>query len=81
MFVGKEYQNLVNEVRGKFSAEVQYYNLDRQRGIFTDFYCLLDNEGGFDQVNVFTDEGFVIVYTAAERVVKIVASMLKQAEI
>lgn len=65
VFVGKEYQDLINGVREKLSSEVQCFSLDRGRGMFTDFHCLLDNEGNFEQVEVFTDDGFVIIYTAA----------------
>lgn len=43
----------------------KYFNLGAEGGQFLDFMSLIGNQYDFQQVEVSTDDGFIIIYTAA----------------
>ncbi len=65
LFVGTEYQDLIKGLTGKIPSLKAYYNLKRETGDFQDFDSLTHNPGDFRQEEISSDDGFVIMYTAA----------------
>ncbi|MEE8300631.1 MAG: AMP-binding protein [Desulfatiglandales bacterium] len=65
VFADTEYHELINGLKGSLSSVEKYYSLSRKEGSFSDFGQLLDNEADFKPVDVATDDGFVIIHTAA----------------
>jgi long-chain acyl-CoA synthetase len=65
LFADKEYQELIQGLQGKLPSVEKYYNLSQEKGPFLDFDALMDNRGDFERAEVSTDDGFVIIHTAA----------------
>ncbi|MEE9613028.1 MAG: AMP-binding protein [Desulfatiglandales bacterium] len=65
VFADKEYQELMGGLKGKLPTVKKYFNLKSDEGDFVNFDSLMDNQGDFDPVEVSTDDGFVIIHTAA----------------
>jgi len=65
LFVDEEYQELTEESKGKLDFVKDFYNLKIKGGKFLDIAPLLDNLGDFEPADVSTDDGFVIIHTAA----------------
>lgn len=65
LFVDREYQELIQGLKGKLSSVGGYFGLDSRSGEFHDFNSLLDNPVDFHPVDISSDDGFVIIYTAA----------------
>jgi len=65
MFADTEYQELIEGIKGKLLSVEEYFNLEPASGNFQDFNSLMDNRGNFKPAEVGTDEGFVIIHTAA----------------
>ncbi|MDO9566279.1 MAG: AMP-binding protein [Candidatus Desulfaltia sp.] len=64
-FVDKEYQELVEGLKDSLHSVKKYYNLKPGGGGFLDFESLMDNQGDFKQVDISSDDGLVIIHTAA----------------
>jgi len=64
VFADQEYQELVKGLKGKLTSVEQYYSLSGG-GAFKDMNELLDNNADFTPVDVATDDGAVIIHTAA----------------
>jgi acyl-CoA synthetase (AMP-forming)/AMP-acid ligase II len=65
VFVDEEFHGLVNGLKEKLSSVKAYYNLIGNKGSFSDFQSLLNNDGDFKPEEVTTDDGIVIIHTAA----------------
>jgi acyl-CoA synthetase (AMP-forming)/AMP-acid ligase II len=65
VFVDREYQSLMEGIREKLPSVGKYVNLKSDEGDFIKFSSLVDNQGDFESVEVSTDDGFVIIHTAA----------------
>ncbi|MBW1613814.1 MAG: AMP-binding protein [Deltaproteobacteria bacterium] len=65
LFVDEDYQELINGLRGKLDAVEKYFCLGARGDGFQDFISLLDNEGNWEAQEVSTEDGFVIIHTAA----------------
>ena len=65
VFVDEEFQELVSGLKEKLGSVKEYYNLSGNKGSFQDFQSLLDNDGDFTPEEVTTDDGIVIIHTAA----------------
>lgn len=65
LFVDKEFQETAGALKDKLQSVEKYFNLGSRGGQFSDFGSLMDNPGGFQAAEVSTDDGFVIIHTAA----------------
>jgi acyl-CoA synthetase (AMP-forming)/AMP-acid ligase II len=65
VFADREYQDLIRGLEGKLPSVQAYYGLGPGGEGFLDFSTLLGGGGDFKPVTVATDDGFVIIHTAA----------------
>lgn len=65
LFVDAEYQQMIEGSKKKLSSVEQYFNLKPPGGNLAEFASLMDNAGEFDAVDVASDDGLVIIHTAA----------------
>ena len=67
LFVDQEYQEMINDNKEKLPSVQKYYNLKANEGQFNDFHSLMDTQDDFDPAvfSVASDDGFVIIHTAA----------------
>jgi long-chain acyl-CoA synthetase len=67
LFVDDEYQNMIEASKAKLPSVQKYYNLKAHGGHFQDFQSLVDTQDAFDPttVSVTSQDGFVIIHTAA----------------
>ena len=65
VFADPEFEEVVKSLKDKLTSVGDYYNLGSADGGFKPFKTLLDQGAGFDAVEVATDDGFVIIHTAA----------------
>ena len=65
VFTDKEFQELMEGVKGKLPTVEKYFNLGPEGGNFLSFDSLMENQGDFKREDVSTDDGFVIIHTAA----------------
>jgi long-chain acyl-CoA synthetase len=65
LFADSEYQDMIEDIKSKLSSVKEFFNLKPPEGNFSDFEALLDNDGKFEPVEVSTDDGAVIIHTAA----------------
>ena len=65
LFVDQEYQPLVNESKAELNSVNAFYNLKEGLGTFEDWNALEQNNADFEPVEVGSDDGFVIIHTAA----------------
>jgi len=65
VFADSEFQELISGLKDKMTSVEKYYNLAGKGGSFEDFGKLLDNKADFNPPEVSTDDGFVIIHTAA----------------
>ncbi|GAF75284.1 unnamed protein product, partial [marine sediment metagenome] len=65
VFADPEFQELIDGLKDKLTSVEKYYNLSGEEGSFEDFNRLLDNNADFKLEEVATDDGIVIIHTAA----------------
>ena len=65
VFVDREFQPLIEGVRGGLPSVRRFFNLKDREGDYEDFGGLLVDGDGFEPEAVATDDGFVIIHTAA----------------
>lgn len=65
VFADQEYQELINGVKDGLPTVKSYCNLKADEGSFTSVASLMDNDGSFTPPEVASDDGFVIIHTAA----------------
>lgn len=65
LFAGGEYHDLITGVRETLPSVAECYDLGPGGEGFAGMNTLMDNQGDFEAPEVFTDDGFVIIHTAA----------------
>ena len=65
LFVDPEYQEMVQDNKSRLSSVKMFFNLKPPGGDFSDFDALLKNDGHFEPVEVSSEDGAVIIHTAA----------------
>ena len=65
VFVDKEFQESVHGIQDRLSSVEAYFNLGPDGGDFSDFASLMSKGDAFTPEEVATDDGFVIIHTAA----------------
>lgn len=65
LFVDREFQETIEALKGDLPSVKKYFNLDLAQGSFSDFESLMDDGDLFEPEQVSTDDGFIIIYTAA----------------
>ena len=67
LFVDQEYQDLIRENQSQLASVKSLYNLKSDDGDFTTLDSLISHKSTFDptSVDVISDDGFVIIHTAA----------------
>ncbi len=65
VFVDQEFQDTVEGLKDKLPSVDGYFNLGPGGGKFSDFGSLMAHQDVFEPENVSTDDGFVIIHTAA----------------
>ncbi len=65
VFADEEFQSTVSELKGELPSVSKYFSLGKPSGEFAGFKTLLEQGNGFDAPQVNTDDGFVIIHTAA----------------
>jgi len=65
LFADEEFEQNINGLKDNLPSVEQYFNLGPGGGTFSDFNGLLGQGIDFDRPEVATDDGFVIIHTAA----------------
>lgn len=65
VFVDPEFEEMVADARAKMPSVTNCYCLKPGARLFQDFSTLMSDEGEVPPANVATDDGFVIIHTAA----------------
>ena len=65
LFVDPEYQEMIENVKDRLPWVKDFYGLKPPGGDFAGFDTLLKNDGCFQPEDVSTDDGLVIIHTAA----------------
>jgi len=65
VFADPEFQELINGLKETLQSVERYYDLGGEGGSFEGFSQLLDNQADFKVADVSTDDGVVIIHTAA----------------
>lgn len=65
LFVGSEHQELIDRCRDKLPGISAYYSMAESNGGFQDFHSLYGSGANFQPPDLFSDDGFVIIHTAA----------------
>jgi acyl-CoA synthetase (AMP-forming)/AMP-acid ligase II len=65
VFADQEYQELIKGLKEKLPSVEKFYNLEKNGGDFIPFDSLMDNRADLVLEDVATDDGFVIIHTAA----------------
>jgi acyl-CoA synthetase (AMP-forming)/AMP-acid ligase II len=65
IFVDRAFQETTEAWRERLTSVEKIFNLEPAGGRFLDFDSLLDNEGDFHPPEVASDDGFIIIHTAA----------------
>jgi acyl-CoA synthetase (AMP-forming)/AMP-acid ligase II len=65
LFADAEYQPLIKGMKGNATAVKAYFSLGSEGEGFEGINSLMDNEGVYGRQGVSSEDGFVIIYTAA----------------
>jgi len=65
LFVDREFQETIEGLREKLPSVERYFNLGVEGGSLEDFESLMNQGDQFERAEVSTDDGFVIIHTAA----------------
>ena len=65
VFADPEYQDTINQCRDSLPTAKAFWSLKAGAEGFKDFNALLENDGAFERSQVSSDDGFVIIHTAA----------------
>ncbi|MGD2272388.1 MAG: AMP-binding protein, partial [Desulfobacterales bacterium] len=65
VFADLEYQGLIQGLKEKLASVEKYYSLEKKGGDFIPFDSLMDKSADLVLEDVATDDGFVIIHTAA----------------
>ena len=65
LFADPEFEEVVKSLQHKLTSVENYFNLGFSGGAFKPFQALLDQGAAFEPADVASDDGFVIIHTAA----------------
>lgn len=65
VFAGEEFQGTIGALKDSLVSVEKYYALGAGSGLFAAFETLLSNGEDFEAADVSSDDGFVIIHTAA----------------
>jgi long-chain acyl-CoA synthetase len=65
LFVDREFQDTIEGLRERLPSVKRIFNLGPEGGGFEDFGLLMNQGDRFERTEVCTDDGFVIIHTAA----------------
>jgi len=65
VFVDKDFQSIIQRLKDRLTSVEKYFALGRDNDELSDFDSLMGNQGNFEQPDVSSDDGFVIIHTAA----------------
>jgi len=65
LFIDSDFQEITRGRKDKLSSVEHYFNLKPPGGDLAEFATLLDNPGKFESADLSTDDGLVIIHTAA----------------
>ena len=65
LFVDEDFEKMIQTAKDELSFVNHIYNLKAKKGCFDEISLLLENAGRFEPVDVSSDDGFVIIHTAA----------------
>ncbi len=65
VFVGPDYQDMLNRMISNFDFVEQYYAIGQAKGDLASFYDLMDNSMVCPELPVHSDDAYVIIHTAA----------------
>ena len=65
LFMDSDFQEMAQERKDKLPSVEHYFNLKPSGDDFAEFSTLMDNPANFEAVDVATDDGLVIIHTAA----------------
>lgn len=65
LFVDRENQGLIEGLKGKLTSVEKHYNLSREGGNYPGFDSLMKSDSDFEPADINSDDGFVIIHTAA----------------
>ncbi|MGD9193847.1 MAG: AMP-binding protein, partial [Desulfobacterales bacterium] len=64
-FVDSEFQAMVDSAKGKLTSVKAFYNLKPPSGNYLEFNALMENKGDFAPHDASSNDGLVIIHTAA----------------
>ncbi len=65
LFFDPEYQPMIEENKKRLPSIKHFFSLIPESGTHTNIKSLMDNDGGFTRQELKTDDGFIIIHTAA----------------
>ena len=65
LFADEEYQGLISGIKNQLPSVTLFFNLKADAGGFAEFRSLPEIAEGIETPEVFSDDGFVIIHTAA----------------
>lgn len=65
VFIGEEFQETGESIKAQLPSVEEFFNLDLERDRFSPFQGLMESGADFERAEVSTDDGFVIIHTAA----------------
>ena len=65
LFVDSDFQEMAQERKDKLPSVEHYFNLKPSGDDFAEFSTLMNNPADFEAVDVATDDGLVVIHTAA----------------
>ena len=65
MFADQEYHDLISGIKSELPSVKGWYNLKADQGDFDSMTALMEPSDGFEPVEVGSDDGLVIIHTAA----------------
>jgi long-chain acyl-CoA synthetase len=65
LFVDEEFQDLINEIKGRLDSIEYYFNLEKNNGQYLDYISLFVSTKSLKPVSVSGDDPFIIIHTAA----------------
>ncbi len=65
VFAGEEFQETISSLKASLASVEKFYGLGNGGGLFAEFETLLSNGEDFRSADVSTDDGIVIIHTAA----------------
>ena len=65
VFVDKDFQSMIHGLKDRLTSVEKYFALGQGNTEFSGFDSLMGNQGNFERPDVSSEDGFVIIHTAA----------------